>query len=257
MPKTVEISREGISAPPRKAHEILPPDAILRIPKVVALHGTTAASALALCGSAALDRRGLEEAAQSLGGFPDRLHFYVSSGCGFDFAKGWDRRVRISEVRKSIIGATQAVYWYSRFSLKGWLEKGEGEIGGRPRGLGVAVFELAPEACGRLKDDTTIELKGDPVRGPFPRYLEASDFGTQGVTPIGAVVTDAELSSSVGRLEHYQLIEGMDDYEKRLLAEAAKPQWEQEIVRDRGYEMLRGIGAALTEGIARMLAGRG
>ncbi len=258
MAAIVRIAPEDIKPTPKRPAELLPPDSIIRTPAIFGLHGTTAISAARLAEGDGFDAGMLGEIAGKIGGIPDSFYFYVSSGRGFDFRRGWQGRVKVSEVRESIIGATKAVNWYSRFSLKGWLEYDLFKLGlpaARVHGLGVVVFALTQEAYGKMKDDDTIELKGDPVRGPFPRYLEAGELATIRIARMGAVMTGPELSAELSRLEPDEL-DFLESYMSRRDKEREMPEWERTLGRDPKMERFARLRDVFTEKIADILTGR-
>ncbi len=258
MRGVLSITRADLDKPARSPIELLPSETIVKLPKIIGLHGTNGATAEKIFSSGAFDTDGLNEAAAKLHGIADRFYFYVASGRGFEFARDWDRRVSAGEIRRSVLGAANAVYWYSRFSLKGWLEHAgkEPEPSLAHSGLGVVLFEFSPSAFRKLHDDETIELKGDPVRGPFPKYLESGDFGSTRVRRLGAVVTDPELSEMLRLIGPERMLEGLDEYMEYKKRQAEKPEFEREIVRDRMFEMLERLGKAFGEKISDILAGR-
>ncbi len=258
MPAIAMIEKEDIRRMPRKPAELLPPDSIARLPAIFGLHGTTAISAGRLVGSDGFGAGMLSEIAGKIGGIPDAFYFYVASGRGFDFRKGWEWRVKVSEIRESILGATKAVNWYSRFSLKGWLEHDLHKLGlpaARAHGLGVVIFALTQEAYGKMRDDETIELKGDPVRGPFPKYIEAADLDVIRIERMGAVMTGPELSAELSRLEPDEL-DILDSYIVQREEELKKPEWERTLCRDPRMERFALLRDAFAEKIADILTGR-
>ncbi len=258
MTVVVMIGKEDVRRTPKAYAELLPPDRISRVPRIFGLHGTTASAAAELAGSDGFSVGALNDAAGRIGGIPDAFYFYVGSGRGFDFRKGWDTRVKVSEIRESIIGATKAVNWYSRFSLKGWLEHDLFKMGmpqARAHGLGVVIFALTQESYGKMKDDETIELKGDPVRGPFPKYLEADELASARIARIGAVITDPEISALLSRIEP-DYLDMVDDYIVRKESEKGKPEWARGLDRDPRMEWFIRLRSAFTERITDVLTGR-